>query len=350
MSYRRSYSQRIALHYSGSVNYPASQSGGSASYSGTVYEDINVNIDVDTTPFDQSIQKCNHSVDLLTGAVVATEAAQIASINENAQKVAGTIVKGFFTTVHTAISQQISELSKKIDSYILHLHELTKSCSDIQKRMETDHNRISNKWMKIFNDLNKELENRIFELNKPAFTFKNSIDRQVGKMGNSLVGTVAISGPEGGELQNKIGASLIKKQTFETISQAKIFLWKQKKLDTTISRCMLSENIAKAHFSPVCFLETYGYNNQIGKNVHQSDLLLKTNPDVLIEKFANQNWTATEKEKKDNIQRYFNMELNQAYPVNNHHDNRVKEMILKIFNINEIKSNNNMSYERIKGN
>ncbi|GAB1375052.1 hypothetical protein MASR1M46_19410 [Bacteroidales bacterium] len=70
MSYRRSFHKRIAIHYSGSVSYPASQNGGSVSYSGTEYEDVEVNIDVETTPFDHSIVSCNNTL-ALTGSVVA---------------------------------------------------------------------------------------------------------------------------------------------------------------------------------------------------------------------------------------------------------------------------------------
>lgn len=99
MSYRRSYRERISVHYSGSVSYPASQNGGSVSYSGTEYEDVAVNIEVDTSPFDSSVAGCNTSVNLLTGAVVATEAAQIAAVDQNAKKVGSTIVEGFFKTI-----------------------------------------------------------------------------------------------------------------------------------------------------------------------------------------------------------------------------------------------------------
>ena len=82
MSYSRSFSKTIAIHYSGSVSYPASQSGGSVSYSGTAYEDVVVNINVDTDAFDSSVRHCNNSVGALTGAVVATEGAQVASIRQ----------------------------------------------------------------------------------------------------------------------------------------------------------------------------------------------------------------------------------------------------------------------------
>ena len=119
MSYSRSFSKTIAIHYSGSVSYPASQSGGSVSYSGTAYEDVVVNINVDTDAFDSSVRHCNNSVGALTGAVVATEGAQVASIRQNAIKIGQTIVDGFFSTVRSEISQQITELKNRISLSLL---------------------------------------------------------------------------------------------------------------------------------------------------------------------------------------------------------------------------------------
>ena len=339
MSYSRSYHQRIAVHYSGSVGYPASQGGGSVSYSGTTYEDVYVNIDVDTNPFDRSVASCNNSVNLLTGAVVATEAAQIISIDKNAKKVAGTIVNGFFSYIRSEISQQIAELSQKIDAHLLHLRELAKSCVAKQKQMETDYNRISDRYLKVFDDLNRELENRIFELNKPAFVFKNDNDKHtVRTIGNDLVSTVTVFGAEGGGLQAKIAASVAKKRALDAINQANVFLWKQKRLQATINQSMLNENTTATRFSPVCFIETSGEKNQIGKSVYIADFLPKTNHNELITKFQKQKWAVATKEQKDHIQRYFNSEVSNAYTANNKHDERVKEMIVKIFDVDSIKS------------
>jgi len=340
MSYNQRFSKTIAIHYSGSVSYPASQHGGTTSYSGTAYEDVTVNIEVDTNPFDRSINSCNNSVNMLTGAVVATEAAQIASIDKNAQKVAGTIVDGFFSYIRSEISQQVMELSQKIDAHLLHLRELAKSCAAKQKQMETDYNRISSRYLKIFDDLNRELENRIFELNKPAFVFKSDNDKHaIRTTGNDLVSTVTVFGSESGELQAKISASVIKKRALNAINQANIFLWKQKKLQSTINQSMLKENVAATRFSPVCFIETNDEKNPTGKNVYQAGFLPKSNPNELIEKFRNQTWVTATKEQKDNIQRYFNSEVSAAYTSNSRHDERVKEMIVKIFDVNSIKSN-----------
>jgi len=339
MSYTRQYRETVSKTVTVSYSYPASQSGGSGSKSITVDIPVDVNIHVDTNPFDNSVANCNSNINLLTGTVIATETAQVASIDKNAKKVAGTIVNGFFGYIRSEISQQVMELSQRIDAQLIHLRELAKSCVAKQKQMETDYNRISSRYLKIFDDLNNELENRVFELDKPTFVFKNNIDNHSNRTSdNDLVSTVAISGRESGELQAKISASVAKKQALNAINQANIFLWKQKKLQSTINRSMLNESYSAKRFSPVCFIETNGEKNQINKNVYQPDFLPEINKNEMFENFRVQNWTSATKEQKENIQRYFNSEVSNTYISNNQHEERVRNMIVKIFDVNSIKS------------
>jgi hypothetical protein len=337
MSYTRKYHEVVSKTVTVRYSYPASENGGSGSKSVTVDIPVDVNINVDTNPFDRSVAGCNTSVNALTGAVVATEAAQIASIDANSKKVAGTIVDGFFGYIRSEISQQVMELSQKIDSHLLHLRELGKTCVGKQKQMEVDYNRISSRYLKIFDDLNKELENRIFELDKPAFVFKRQIDSHADRTSdNDLVSTVAVFGREGGELQAKISASVAKKRALNAINQANIFLWKQKKLQSTINQSMLNESVAATQFLPVCFIETNGEKSQTNRNVYQADFLPKIKRNEMIENFKSQHWANGTKEQKDNIQRYFYSEVSNAYASVNQHDERVKNMLVKIFNINSI--------------
>jgi hypothetical protein len=323
------------------VSYPASQNGGSVSYSGTAYENVSVNIDVDTNPFDRSIDGCNDTINLLTGTVVATEAAQIASIDNNAKKVANTIVDGFFKTIRSDISQQIMELSSKLDATLVHLYALAKRCVEKQKQMETDYNRIASRYLKIFSDLNNELGNRIFELNKPAFVFKKGSDNQdIRTSGNDLVTTVAVFGSEGGELQAKISASIAKKRALDTINKANIFLLKQKKLNATINQSMLNENIDATLYSPICFMETNNEKGQTGKNIYKQALLPETNQNEIIEEFHNQQWSEILKERQDKIQRYFNAEVSNYFNAEDTYAKRLKENIIKMFNFNYIQSVN----------
>ena len=209
----------------------------------TVNIPIEVKIHVDTDPFDESVQNCDNDVDLLTTAVVATEAAEIISIEKNSDKVADTIVGGFFSYIRSEISQQIAELSQSVDSHLMHLKELAQACLNKKNQMEGDFYRISGRYIKIFDDLNNELSNRVYELDKPTFVFKKETDSQkIRTSDNDLVNTVAIFGLESSELQSKISTSIAKKRALDSINQSKLFLWQQKNLNTTIQRCMLSES------------------------------------------------------------------------------------------------------------
>jgi hypothetical protein len=349
MSYSRKYRERISVPYSGSVrySYPASEKGGSgtAHYNGIAYEDVNVNIEVDTIAFDNSVENCNTNVNLLTGAVVATEAAHILSIDKNAKKVGKTIVDGFFSYIRSEISQQIAELTQGIDSQLMHLRELSKAVIDKKRQMEGDFLRISSRYIKTFDDLNNELSNRIFELDKPTFVFKKELDNQsIRTTNNDLVNTVAIFGKEGSELQSKISASIAKKRALDTLNKAKVFLWQQKKLNNTILQSMLNESTESSQYSLVCFIEKKADKSQISRGLHApsfvSALQENKTKNELIEQFneSTNSWTTISKDYTDNLKLYFNSELNKTYTTADQHSVRVKEMIQKIANLGSIQT------------
>lgn len=339
MGYRRSFTKRIAVHYSGSVSYPASQNGGSVSYSGTAYEDVTVNIDVATEPFEHSVARCNNQVGTLTGAVVATEAAQVASIRENARKVGQTIIDGFFKTVRSEISQQISELSSRINATLVHLHELAKRCVDKQRQMEVDYNRISARYLKIFDELNSELKNRIFELDRPAFAFKAESDESASRfIEGPLVGTAIVSGREESSLQALIAASRSKKQAQDTICEIDRFLTKQKRLDQLLHRCILPENRESAVYVPICYVETSGEKGVIDRRLFQAEYI----PSIPLERLENSlaaaPWSEFPQPRAESIRNYFNREVSGHYASTNPHETRVRECITHLFNIATIKS------------
>jgi hypothetical protein len=343
MSYSRRYHETITVNGSKtvSISYPASERGGymNETIYYTEHVPVDVNINVDTNPFDRSVSGCNNSVNLLTGAVIATETAQLASINSNAKKIAGTIVEGFFKNIRFEISTQITELTQKIDAYLMHLYELSKQLVAKKEEMEANYNRTANRYGKIFEDLNNELSNRIFELDRPVFTFKQLADSHSQRTSdNDLVSSVAVTGAEGGCLQARISASITKKRALDAICQANIFLTKQKSVQRTINQSMLNENTDATKFSPICFLETRNENSQIGKSLYQPDYLPKMQANSVIEDFQTKQWTAVSKENQENIGRYFNTELNNAYSTADPHTNRVKDTIMKIFDLSLTKS------------
>ena len=81
MGYRRKYTETIYETFT--VHFPEVKGGGSKQVS--VEIPIDFTVDVDTLPFDRSVESCNEHINFLTGAVVTAEAVQIASIHENSK-------------------------------------------------------------------------------------------------------------------------------------------------------------------------------------------------------------------------------------------------------------------------
>jgi len=347
MSYGRTYNETVTgrVYKTVYVDYPASERGGSTSY--TIDEEVDipieVNIEVDTDPFDDSVQNCGNNVDLLTTAVVATETAEVVSKEVNSRKVADTIVGGFFSYIRSEISQQIAELSQNTSAQLMHLKELAQSCVAKKKQMEGDYNRISGRYVKIFGDLNNELSNRIYELDKPAFVFKKETDNQnIRTSDNDLVNTVAIFGMESSDLQSKISASIAKKRALDSLNKAKLFLWQQKRLNMMIQQSMLNESLSGSIFSPVFYTETVNSENQISENVlstgYLSILNNKAQKNELLTHFASHEitWSNLTPGNQKSISLYFNIELNRKLLANDQHSIRVREMIQKLANLSLI--------------
>lgn len=338
MSYSRSFSKRIELHYSGTVHYPPSKDGGSVPFSGTVYEDVHVNVEVDTTAFDHSVGECNNTVGVLTGSVVATEAAQTASIHSKAIQVGDTIINGFFKTVRSEISQQIMELKNRIDATLLHLNALSKRCVEKQQQMQQDYQRLTGQYLKIFTDLNSELKNRIYELDKPAFLFKQESDKSSYRTLNSdMVSTVTVSGAENSRVEAMISASVAKKSALRTISVVNAFLDKQRRTDNILHKSIRNENVDAVYYTPVCYIETNGSDNRIDRKVYQPNMIDAKSNRTILDSFINmEGWKDFSGNNAEQIKLNFNAELSRRYQTSDAHEIRVRDYMARMFNNNDI--------------
>lgn len=253
MSYRRSYTGYV--HYSGTVSYPASQNGGSVSYSGS--EPVYITIDVDTNAFDASVGHCNNAVNALTGAVVATEAAQVESKRQASKQIASTIVKGFFDYVGADLSQKIKELSSKCESLFIALMGHKDNCLSKSKQMQDDYNRISKRYSKIFEDLDKETVSRIEVLDKPTFQFAESAQNLVDRNSNTeLLGISTISANESIKLETVLSCSHVKQQASVLLDKANCYLQGTYRLANSV-RDMLDDSQAENDILlPVMFVES----------------------------------------------------------------------------------------------
>lgn len=253
MSYRRSYTGYV--HYSGTVSYPASESGGSVSYSGT--EPVYITIDVDTNAFDASVEHCTDAVNALTGTVVATEAAQVESKRRASKQIASSIVKGFFDYVGADLSQKIKELASKCESLFFALMGHKENCLSKSKQMQDDYNRISKRYSKIFEDLDKETVSRIEVLDKPTFQFAETAQNLIDRNSNSeLLGISTISASESIKLETVLSCSHVKQQASILLAKANNYLQGTYRLANSVRDMLDESQVEEEIMLPVMFVES----------------------------------------------------------------------------------------------
>ncbi len=179
MSYTRSYSSSLRVSGSVSVSYPASEHGGTK----TVHYDQNVPVSFDVTvatePFDNSIRTAGVHVDGLTASVAAMNAANCAAIAQCSARISDSLTGGFYNLIQSDISTKKAETNTAIQTKSALLLEHSKAVQDKHDRMLTDVERERAKFGKVFGELDRELERRITEVNRPAFRLSREVRDEV---------------------------------------------------------------------------------------------------------------------------------------------------------------------------
>ena len=169
MSYSKHYSTKV--HYSGTVScsYPASEHGGSKRVHYDGYVPVDIDVVVDTDPFDQSVRDASGALGLVAGALSATEAAQVEQIRRSAKKISQTAIRGFYRTLTSELSAQVSEFGSSMKSTVGLLVEQGRQVEQVHSQMESDYHAIKARYTRLFAGLDRELDQRVHELDRPAF-------------------------------------------------------------------------------------------------------------------------------------------------------------------------------------
>jgi len=339
MGFLKSYKETVSKTVS--VPYEASNKGGTKSV--TVDIPVEINLHFNTDPFSESVKSCENDITLLTAAVVATEQVEVRTKEENSLRVADSVVNGFFSYIRSEISQQVTELVQVAEGKQIILKELIKRSTSVKSQMEKDFNRISSRYIKVFQDLNKELSYRVYELNKYIFNFESQTNNhKVRAINSDLINVIAVFGAECSSLISKISSSVTKKRAIDTITKAKNFILTQKRLYNEIQKGIVNEEISGDVVVPVCFIESYSNPNSYERKIYsQEDLAQKEGSEVwdhIIMQISSEDikWEAISQKDKSNIALYFEYELEKRVKQGDPHSFRVRETIRKIANLDSI--------------
>lgn len=327
----------IKINFNGKYHhYSIGAHGSSGSHDLSHDERVDVNIEVDTVPFDNSVDTCNDSVTYLTAGIAAAEAAEIVSIEKNSLRVGNTIIEGFFNNVRFEISSKVMELTKRIDALLMDIKEKSERLLALKSQMELDYNRTAERYGNIFGELNKELENRVFALDRPVFDVSRSINAVESRLFESdLINIVAVAGKENAILDAQLSAVVTKQHARKALTEANTFLSKKHATEITIRRCSIDDDTDKVYYMPVCVLRANNEQNVYDSNLYCSDLAPISNDKIISQSDNIENWEAADCEAKETIARYFNGQLNEVYASSDEHSNRVKLMMSTLFTNNK---------------
>lgn len=344
MSYSRTYhetvsgSKSVTVHY----DYPASENGGSSSETVTVDIDIpvTIDIDVDTNEFDKSINFANRQVNLLTGSVVATEAAQIAAQIQSSENISNTIVDGFFGLIKSEINQQLTEIKPRVDALIMELLQHQEACGLKKKQLEGDFGRISERYAKIFFDLDKELRNRILLLNQSAVGVHATLTTRVHRSFSDISPAIAtIYNKEASNLQSMLFATGLKSRALALIDSSKNYLFSEKNLSAQLHQILTSVEIEKlvTRQIPVVYLESKNQSNGNDVDIISSSQIpsLKESKTKLKDGFSNSGtkWKTIDSKSKEQINTFLKLELSSQESNNQNRINpRVAQQIMQLWN------------------
>lgn len=196
---------------------------------------------VDTHPMAKEIDSVSRNINGTTAAVVGMKAAIIQAEKEAADLVCSNVNKGFYTLIHSQISQKIARLQSEVDSHLMRLNQTRKQLLGIKDRMERDYGMLSQRYSKLFSGLNSNLENRIFEIDKPVVQFALKDTAAISGRAQLMTATVPVVQVESLTVSQRLLASNMKNKGMQAIGSMTAFLENMKAQKALTDRIMLSD-------------------------------------------------------------------------------------------------------------
>jgi hypothetical protein len=232
---------------------------------------------VDTKPMADEISSVSKHVNVTTGAVVAMKTAVVLAEEKAADHVCTNVNRGFYSLIRSQISQKTAKLQSEVDSHLIQLMQQKKALIAIKGRMDRDYNMIARRYMKLFNGLNTNLKQRVFELDKPTINFAV---KEVDKFSNRtkyLTATIPVSQLETLKSSQQILAANLKSKGFHVIGSMRDFLFEMNALKKLTDRILIKDGRYRENatiYIPIAIAEKSLNSKDSSVEIKLSDTLL----------------------------------------------------------------------------
>lgn len=223
----------------------------------TRHKDVDINIHVDTDPFDASVDHCANQVTGLTEAIVGFKTANVLSKQRSTQAIADRTTAGFIQLIEQNINMQTAGLDADMNALA---GELMQQCKELEHKhdvMTSDYNRIKSRYTTLFDDLNNELKRRITFLMKPCFEFVKLVKQEQNRrIDSDLLSTATLGARENESARIAIQASKVKKNAMSLITAAKNYVASRIALDEMTDFVAVPDGQAATYYAPVVLMKS----------------------------------------------------------------------------------------------
>jgi hypothetical protein len=292
------------------------------------------NYTVDTYPMAEEIGSVSNHVKATTTAVVAMQTAVVLAEANAADHICNNVNKGFYTLIRSQISQKLAKLKSEVDSHLMQLNQQRRQLLAIKGRMERDYNMISSRYLKLFNGLNSNLKQRVYELDKPTIDFAVREVEKVSNRSKHLTATIPVTQLESLALSQKIVASNVKFRCLNVINSMTRFLDDMNEQKKLINRILLETGsiFKNSTLSVPVIISEMNYDKFNNKNIEISVSIVQLNKqtqiaikNVVMTNIENLKWQNMAVINKD-VQNEFSRLITSSNT-----SQRVKEMAQKLF-------------------
>ena len=194
---------------------------------------------LDTTPMAIEIGNVSNNIQNTTNAVVAMNAAVIAAEAKSAKDISTNVNRGFFALINSQISQKIANKRSRVEALLMKLANQKRRLVSIRSSMEREYNRISSRYLRLFGNINKEMENRMKLIDLPVFELA---DKHVASTNNRMNNVAAIFNTSQSESivdSQQILVSTLKNNAAKAMQEFKSFLTKSEKQKILLNQLLL---------------------------------------------------------------------------------------------------------------
>jgi len=294
------------------------------------------NYTVDTKPMAEEMRSVSRHVNATTGAVVAMQTAVIIAEEKAADHVCNNVNKGFYSLIRSQISQKMAKLQSEVDSHLMQLVQQKNALLSIKNRMQKDYNMIASRYIKLFNGLNSNLKQRVFELDKPTIDFAVKEVDKIYNRTKYLTATIPIAQLESLTASQKILASNVKYRGLNVINSMRSFLFEmntQKKLTDKILINDGRYTETATLYIPILIYECNRDKTDAGVEISVSDIELDNISKSAIKNTAFAELNQIEWQAKSTPNAEVQSEFSKLVSSSSK-SQRVKDMAMKLFQSN----------------